>query len=128
MPKAVHVSEVIAALPVWRNRTPETQGPEAEAAFARLAETRDGGVFADSFEGESAWERHGNGDELVQVLEGVTRLTILTDAGRTVLEMKAGMLTVVPQGCWHKFHAPSGVTVLTMTPEPTDHSTADVPT
>jgi mannose-6-phosphate isomerase-like protein (cupin superfamily) len=128
MPKAVHVSEAIAALPVLRNRTPETQGPEAEAAFARLAETRDGGVFAGSFEGESAWERHRNGDELVQVLEGETQLTILIGAGRAVLEMKAGMLTVVPQGCWHKFHAPSGVTVLTMTPEPTDHSTADDPT
>ncbi len=128
MPKAVHVSDAIASLPVLRNRTPETQGPEADAAFAMLAETRDGGVFAGSFEGESAWERHINGDELVHVLDGETRLTILTGDGRTVLEMKAGMLTVVPQGCWHKFHAPSGVTVLTMTPEPTDHSTADDPT
>jgi mannose-6-phosphate isomerase-like protein (cupin superfamily) len=42
--------------------------------------------------------------------------------------MKAGMVTVVPQGCWHKFHAPAGVTVLTMTPQPTEHSTADDPT
>ncbi len=128
MPKAVHVSDAIAPLPVLRNRTPETQGPEADAAFALLAETRDGGVFAGSFEGESAWERHINGDELVHVLDGETRLTILTGNGPTVLEMKAGMLTVVPQGCWHKFHARSGVTVLTMTPEPTDHSTADDPT
>ncbi len=128
MPKAVHVSDAIAPLPVLRNRTPETQGPEADAAFAELAKTRDGGVFAGSFEGESAWERHVNGDELVHVLDGETRLTILTGNGPTVLEMKAGMLTVVPQGCWHKFHAPSGVTVLTMTPQPTDHSTADDPT
>ena len=128
MPKAVHVSDAIAALPVLRNRTPETQGPEADAAFAMLVETRNGGVFAGSFEGESAWERHRNGDELVHVLDGETRLTILTGDGRTVLEMKAGMLTIVPQGCWHKFHSPSGVTVLTMTPQPTDHSTADDPT
>ncbi len=128
MLKAVHVSDAIAPLPVLRNRTPETQGPEAEAAFTTLAETRDGGVFAGSFEGESPWERHINGDELVHVLTGETRLTILTPEGRTVLEMKAGMLTVVPQGCWHKFHAPSGVTVLTMTPQPTDLSTADDPT
>lgn len=128
MPKAVHVSDAIASLPMLRNRTPETQGPEADAAFAMLAETRDGGVFAGSFEGESAWERHVNGDELVHVLDGETRLTILTGNGPTVLEMKAGMLTVVPQGCWHKFHARSGVTVLTVTPQPTDHSTADDPT
>lgn len=132
MPKAVDVSEAIAPLPVLRNRTPETRGPEggpeADAAFATLAETRNGGVFAGSFEGESPWERHVNGDELVHVLDGETRLTILTGNDRTVLEMKAGMVTVVPQGCWHKFHAPAGVTVLTMTPQPTEHSTADDPT
>ncbi len=128
MPKAVSVSEAIAPLPVLRNRRPETQGPEADAAFATLAETRNGGVFVGSFEGESPWERHVNGDELVHVLDGATRLTILTGNGPTVLEMKAGMVTVVPQGCWHKFHAPAGVTVLTMTPQPTEHSTADDPT
>ena len=128
MPKAVDIREAIAHLPVLRNRRPDTQESEAKAAFAVLAETRNGGVFAGSFEGESAWERHGNGDELVQVLEGETRLTILTDGGPTVLEMKAGMVTVVPQGCWHKFDAPTGVTVLTMTPQPTDLSTAVDPT
>ena len=128
MPKAVDVSDAIAPLPVLRNRRPETRGPEADAAFATLAETRNGGVFAGSFEGESPWERHVNGDELVHVLDGETRLTILTGNGRTVLQMNAGMVTVVPQGCWHKFHAPAGVTVLTMTPQPTEHSTADDPT
>ncbi len=125
MPKVVDISDAIAPLPVLRNRRPETRGPEADAAFATLAETRNGGVFAGSFEGESPWERHVNGDELVHVLDGETRLKILTGNGRTVLEMKAGMVTVVPQGCWHRFHAPAGVTVLTMTPQPTDHSTAD---
>ncbi len=97
MPGAVDVSDAIAPLPVLRNRKPETRGPEggpeADAAFATLAETRNGGVFAGSFEGESPWERHVNGDELVHVLDDETR-----------------------------------VTVLTMTPQPTEHSTADDPT
>ncbi len=128
MPKAVHVLDAIAHLPVLRNRTPETQGPEVDAAFAMLAETRVGGVFAGSFEGDSAWERHRNGVELVQVVKGDARLTILTGTGPIVLEMQVGMLTIVPQGCWHKFHAPTGVSVLTMTPQPTDHSAADDPT
>ena len=128
MPKAVDIREAIARLPVLRNRRPETAGPEAESAFAVLAETRNGGVFVGSFQGESAWERHNNGDELVQVLEGETRLTILTDSGPTELDMRGGMVTVVPQGCWHKFRAPTGVTVMTMTPQPTDRSTAKDPT
>ena len=132
MPKAVDIQKAIAGLPVLRNRTRETRGAEAAAAFATLAETGSVGVFAGSFEGESAWERHRNGDELVQVLDGEARLTILTesgppDSGRAVLDMKAGMIAVVPQGCWHKFDAPGVVTVMTMTPLPTDISSAEDP-
>ncbi len=44
------------------------------------------------------------------------------------LDMKAGLITVVPKGRWHRFHAPDGVTVPTATPQPTDHSTAEDPT
>ena len=128
MPKAVDIRATIASLPVLRNRRPDTPESEAAPAFAELAKTQNGGVFAGSFEGESAWERHRQGDELVQVLDGEARLTILTEGGPTVLDMKAGMVTVVPQGCWHKFDAPTGVSVLTMTPQPTDVSSAADPT
>lgn len=128
MPKAVMIEDALAGLPVLRNRRPDTPAEEAGKAFATLATTATGGVFAGTFQGESAWERHRNGDELVQVLKGETRLTIITDDGPTELTMTAGMLTIVPQGCWHRFCSEAGVTVLTMTPQPTDHSTADDPT
>ena len=127
MVKAVDIENEIAGLPVLKVRTAETTGEEADAAFATLAKFREGGVFAGSFAGESPWERHRLGDELVHILKGKTRLTILTDEGPQVLEMKAGMLTVVPQGCWHRFQAPEGVTVLTATPQPTDISAAEDP-
>ena len=127
MIKAVKIEEALAKLPVLRNRGPETSDEEADAAFAILAPFRDGALFAGSFQGESPWERHSKGDEIVQVLAGATRLTILTDDGPQVLEMSAGMLTVVPQGCWHRFNAPEGVTVLTATPRPTDISHAENP-
>jgi len=127
MVKAVHIETELAKLPVLRGRRPDTP-PEAEdAAFATLADMGAGAVFAGSFEGESPWERHSRGDELVHVLAGETKLTLLTDDGPLELVMTAGMLTVVPQGTWHRFHAPKGVTVLTATPQPTDHSTADDP-
>jgi uncharacterized cupin superfamily protein len=127
-PVAVDIQAAIAPLPILRTRRPDTPAAEAAGAFARLAETRDGAVFAGTFEGQSPWERHPNGDELVQILAGETKLTIMTADGPNVLVMKAGMLAVVPQGSWHRFDAPNGVTVLTMTPEPTDHTTADDPT
>lgn len=127
MVKAVDIEAAIRDLPVLDGRRPDTTAAEAEAAFATLAEFSGGGVFAGSFIGESPWERHTNGDELVQILKGATTLTILEGDGRHVLDMKAGMMTIVPRGCWHKFDAPDGVTVMTMTPQPTDHSTAEDP-
>lgn len=127
MVKAVHIETELSGLPVLHGRRPDTPAEEAEPAFATLAAMGEGGVFAGSFDGESPWERHRNGDELVHILKGETRLTLMTDDGPKVLEMAAGMLTVVPQNTWHRFHAPDGVTVLTVTPQPTDHSTADDP-
>ena len=121
-PKAIDIDAAIAPLPVLKNRTPDTEGPEVAGAFAMLAETETGGVFAGSFEGVSQWERHPNGDELVQVLSGETQLTIKMDDGDYILHMKAGMITIVPRGCWHQFEAPNGVSVMTMTPQPTEHS------
>ena len=127
MPKAVDIAAALAPLQTLRNRRPESHGPEVDAAFTVLAETETGGIFAGRFEGESAWERHNHGDELVHILEGETRLTIIDADGPTELALSGGMLTVVPRGCWHKFHAPTGVTVMTMTPQPTDHSMAETP-
>ncbi len=126
MVRAVSIEKELAGLKMLDGRTAETSEAEAEAAFATLASFGNGGIFAGSFAGESPWERHTRGDELVQILKGSTRLTILAaDGTEQVLEMRAGMLTVVPRGCWHKFKAPDGVTVLTATPQPTDHSPHD---
>ena len=127
MVKAVDIEAELAGLTVFRGRTAETPHDESEESFATLARFGDGGVFAGSFAGESPWERHPNGDELVHILKCQTTLTILTDDGPQILELEAGMLAVVPQACWHRFWAPEGVTVLTATPRPTEHSSADDP-
>ncbi len=127
MVKAVDIEAELSRRPVLRGRTPETPAEEAAEAFATLAKFRDGGIFAGRFSGESPWERHAKGDELVHILSGETTLTILTQDGPRVLALKAGMLTVVPQGHWHRFQAPVEVTILTATPQPTDHSSAEDP-
>ncbi|MDP6705940.1 MAG: cupin domain-containing protein [Alphaproteobacteria bacterium] len=124
---AVDIEAELATRPLLDRRRPDTSAEDAAAAFATLAPFRDGALFAGRFRGESPWERHRKGDELVHILAGATRLTIMTDAGPEVLELKAGMLTVVPKGCWHRFQSPDGVTVLTATPQPTDHSMAEDP-
>ncbi len=124
--RAVNVKQALDELPVLKGRTPKTTASEADPSFATLSTfDQNGGVFVGSFEGRSAWERHSRGDEFVQIVAGSTRLTILADGQQQIFEMKEGMVTVVPQGCWHHFDAPEGVSVLTVTPQPTDHSADD---
>ncbi len=126
MVEAVDIQKEIAKRPFMHGRGEATESEAAEA-FATLAAFGNGAIFAGGFSGESPWERHSHGDELVQILDGRTTLTIMTDDGPQALDMTAGMLAVVPQGAWHRFDAPDGVTVLTATPQPTEHSFAADP-
>lgn len=127
MIKAVDIAQELDKLNFLEGRGKETTAEEESAAFATLAAYRDGGVFAGSFSGESPWERHQNGDELVYILSGGATLTIITEDGPEPFELGRGMVIVVPQGCWHRFKSSAGVTVMTVTPQPTDHTTADDP-
>jgi mannose-6-phosphate isomerase-like protein (cupin superfamily) len=58
---------------------------------------------------------------------GATRFDIIVDEVMQSLELSAGMLVVVPQGCWHRFESETGVKVLTVTPKPTQHTHVDDP-
>ncbi len=122
MIRAVDVTSALAGLPALEGRSAATPADQVKAAFAVLAPFRDGSVFAGRFSGETAWERHAKGDELVHILDGAATLTIMTAEGPQSLPLAAGMLVVVPQGHWHRFEAPGGVTVLSATPQPTEHS------
>ncbi len=127
MIKAIDIKAELAGLSVLNERSANTPPDEVRAAFATLAPFRDGGIFAGRFSGDTPWERHQKGDELVQILDGAATLTIMTDDGPRAFELSAGMLIVVPQGHWHRFAAPGGVTVLSATPQPTDHTAAADP-
>lgn len=115
-----------ARLKTLENRTPTSSDAERKDAVARVADFRDGAIFAAKFAGISAWERHPQGDEIVQIVDGATTLHLLTDEGRQSLTLTAGMLVVVPQNVWHQFEAHDGVCVITATPQPTEHLRVDV--
>ena len=95
--KAVDIKAALAPLRSIKMRGDHTTEAEANAAFAELAPFRDGAIFAGSFQGDSGWEKHAKGDEIVQILDGATTLTILTGDGEDVLELTAGMLVGVPR-------------------------------
>jgi len=124
----VDFASELAKLTMLRGRRPDMTEAERKGtnAFATLTPFRDGNIFSAKFAGDGAWERHPNGDELVQVIEGETVLHVMTAEGRQSYVLKAGMLAIVPQNTWHRFHAPNGVALMTATPKPTEHLTVDV--
>ena len=126
MLKVVDVEKELRELVFLEGRTKNTSAEEQSAAFATLALYRDGGVFAGGFSGESPWERHP-GDELVHVLGGAAQLTVMAESGPEVFELRQGMVTVIPRGLWHRFQSDEGITVMTVTPQPTEHTQADDP-
>jgi mannose-6-phosphate isomerase-like protein (cupin superfamily) len=113
----------LGKLKMLRGRTPETPPEAREGAFARLAPYRDSAINVAKFSGEGPWERHVNGDEIVQVVEGAATLHVMFDDGPQSYPIGAGSVVIVPQGKWHRFAAPDGVALLTTTPQPTQHLT-----
>lgn len=126
MAQKVDIAAAIADKPFFKGRTPLNEDQAGEA-FANLGVINNGEIFAGRWQGQSSWERHQNGDELVQVLEGETTMTLLTEGDGEKHTLTAGQFLVVPAGVWHRFDTPEGVTVFAATPQPTDHSTADDP-
>ena len=121
MIKTIHLNRDLADLVRLEGRGAHTTEEEAQASFKKLADFRDGGLFAASFSGSSGWERHLKGDEIVQIVEGSTRLDVIVDDEIESCHLAAGMLLIVPRGCWHRFVSEHGVKVMTATPQPTEH-------
>ena len=79
-----------------------------------------------SFVGRSPWELHTAGDEVLHVLAGACHLTVRDGTGETTRTLRAGDLTIVPRGCWHRNDARAGVTMFFITPRSgNQHSVLD---
>lgn len=113
-------------LTMLRGRTPRTTGADRKGSSVQLATYRDGCIFTTKFAGIGAWERHPQGDEFVQILGGATMFDLEVDGGIKALELKAGMIAVVPKNAWHRFRSAEGVTLMTITPLPTEHIRTDI--
>ncbi len=120
--QAINVWEALDGLQFLEGRTATTPPEETERAFANLSHYRDGAVFVGHYAGNSEWERHSRGDEIVFVLKGETTLILLADKRESRNVLREGELFVVPENTWHRFETPKGVKVLTVTPQPTDVS------
>lgn len=118
--EAISLQQSLEGLTRLPDRRPDTPG--LGSACRMLSGYRDGGIFLASFAGRSEWERHPNGDEIVYVVGGEATLVLMIEGSEIRNELRAGDFLVVPQNTWHRFETPNGVDVMTVTPQPTDHS------
>jgi mannose-6-phosphate isomerase-like protein (cupin superfamily) len=126
MVTVINVKAEIGKLTMLRERTPWSSGDQKQEAIVHLAAYRDGSIFASKFSGDGGWERHRQGEEIVEIVEGTTTLKLITGDGPASISLRAGMMVIVPRGMWHRFDSPGGVTLITVTPQPTDHPNVDV--
>jgi quercetin dioxygenase-like cupin family protein len=126
MPTVIDLNAELTKLKMAENRTPDMARAERAGSVGEVAPYRDGAVFASKFAGSGGWERHRVGDELVHIIDGAATLHLMTEQGPQTLELRAGMIAIVPQGIWHRFDAARGVTMMTVTPQPTDHPAVHV--
>ncbi len=103
-----------------------TRHSDTTDTFARLTEYRDGAIYAGGFSGVSPWERHP-ADEIVHILKGEAVISLAFNQGTESQVLKAGMIIVVPQNIWHRFDAADGVTLMSITPQPSEHTTDEAP-
>lgn len=118
----ISINDALANVTFLANRTPLSSGPELMAAFSQLTEYRDGSIYVGHYAGSSDWERHVSGDEIVLVLSGETTLIILENEQEVEYQLTEKQLLIVPKNTWHRFITPQAVQIMTVTPQPTDHS------
>ena len=124
-PSIIDLNAELAKLTMCR-RTPQSTMADRKGSVARLASYRDGALLAIKFSGKDHWESHP-GDELIHILDGTAILEIVCDDGppRSFV-LRAGMMAVIPQGAWHRFHSSEGATLMTATPFPGEKIDLDV--
>jgi quercetin dioxygenase-like cupin family protein len=125
-PSIVDLDAEVAKLTLFQ-RTPQSTAADRKGSVAQLASYRDGLLLALKASGKDHWERHLTGDELIHMLDGTATLEIVCNDGPPKsFELRAGMLAVIPQGAWHRFHSAEGATQMAVTPFPGEHVELDV--
>ena len=117
------LTQILSGLKHLPDRSPEMAfGQDVSEAFAVVAPYRDGAVYVSYYSGSSEWARHLNGDEVVMVLDGTTTVILLRNAEQERFSLAAQELVVIPAGVWHRFEGSDRLKVMTITPQPTEHS------
>ena len=127
LPSIIDLNAEAAKLAMLRGQTLQTPPAKRKGSMARLGPYRDGILLlgASAGTGPGHWETHPE-DELIHILEGNRTLEIVCDDGPPKsFELRAGMIAVIPQGTWHRFHSVDVGTVMSAV-LPGEHIDRDV--
>jgi mannose-6-phosphate isomerase-like protein (cupin superfamily) len=128
MPTIVDVHAETEKLLTLHGVTPQATPPRPRGGMARLGSYRGGLLLlgTSTGTGRGHWEIHPE-DELIHILGGTRTLEIVCDDGPPkTFELSAGMIAVVPQEAWHRFHSLGfGLALSAVIPGP--HVELDVP-
>jgi mannose-6-phosphate isomerase-like protein (cupin superfamily) len=123
----IDLNAELAKLRMFRGRTPQSTSADREGSGARLAPYRDSAIFTTKFAGKTSWECHPRADEVVHILDGAATLDLAHgDEPPQSVALSPGMMIIIPQGAWHRFHSPDGVSLLSVTPQPSEFIRQDV--
>ncbi len=95
------LGRALAEVPELVIRKDATSEAEAAAAMRVLADFNQCMAGLVRFSGQTPWERHPD-DELLHILEGEVRVTVLGASETRCLVLSAGQIFVVPRGHWHR--------------------------
>lgn len=125
-PTIIDVTAELAKLTMFHGRTPQSTMADRTGSAARLAPYRDGMLSVSKFAGKGHWEAHPAGDELIYIVDGTATLEVVGEDGRQSLALRAGMIAINRRGTWHRFSSTDGVTLLAVTPSPSEIIELDI--
>ena len=101
--------------------------PEVLRTVAPVVNCREGGIFARGFSTTNQWKRYPQDDDDLQILRDPITPTLKATGKKESVDLKAGMIAILPQNTRHQFYASNGVTLITTTPKPMERIVAETP-
>jgi PhnB protein len=95
-----------------RTQAPRLEVHDLRAAVRHVARLDELTLGVMSYTGQTPWERHPDGDELLFALDGEVEVTVLTDDGPVRETVRKGSAFVCPRGLWHRQLARESVSML----------------
>jgi mannose-6-phosphate isomerase-like protein (cupin superfamily) len=64
---------------------------------------------------------------VVQIIDGTTTLHVVSDGRSEIFNLSTGNVVVIPQEAWHRLESAEGVSLMTVTLQTSEFTTADNP-